>query len=132
MKPIDIAPSNWPGFCEDFSRRHRGQTATTFVLGSGAAAATRCTARDLPFAAVTLDANQRDITLRLGDGKLHITECVQGVASLFMLQGDDGGEAGLRIDRTDDSAIMLTLSATAPRDGRGGGATVPTSSQPTA
>jgi hypothetical protein len=132
MKRVDIAPTNWPGFCEAFSRHHHGELATTFVLRPGDAAATRCTARDLTFAAVTLDANQRDITLRLGDGKLHITECVHGVASLLMLQGDDGAEAGLRIDRTDDSAIMLTLRATPPLDGRDGAARVPTTTQPKA
>ncbi|MGY6215530.1 hypothetical protein ACW73L_10250 [Methylolobus aquaticus] len=132
MRRVDIPPAEWPDFCERFSRHHRGQLATTFVKGTGDSAATRCTARELPFAGVTLDPNQRDITLCLGEGKLHLTECVHEVASLFMLEGDDGAETGLWIDRPDDSAIMLTVGATDPIEVPGGRAKAQTPSQPMA
>ena len=132
MTRIDIPPAEWPDFCERFSRRHRGQLAATFVKGTGDTAATRCTARELSFAAVTIHPNRRDITLCLGEGKLHVTECVHEVASLFMLEGDDGAETGLWIDRPDDSAIMLTVHATDRLDVPGGSAQVPTPSQPMA
>ncbi|WP_139556398.1 DUF5335 family protein [Methylotetracoccus oryzae] len=132
MRCVDIPPTEWADFCERFSRRHRGQLAATFVKGAGDTAATRCTARDLPFAAVTLDPNQRDITLCLGEGKLHITECVHEVASLFMLEGENGAETGLRIDRTDDSGVMLTMHATDLGNVRGGHAKALTPSQPSA
>ncbi|MBM4201068.1 MAG: hypothetical protein FJ189_07265 [Gammaproteobacteria bacterium] len=116
MKCIDIAADQWPRFCDDFSRLHRGWLVTTRVVEgvSRVPVPTRCTARDLPFAGLSLEPNQRDLLMRFGEGKLHISERVRGATRLCMMRSEDGADAGLQIDKADDTGILLMFRSPVP------------------
>ena len=124
MKGIEITPDKWPGFCQSFSHLHRGwlvsisafePTDEGFGLIPDEAHAHR-TSCDLPFAGLTLEPNQRDLMMRLGEGKLHISEPIRAVTRIRMLETEEGAHAGLRIDRSDHTGIMLMFRVAARSD----------------
>ena len=115
MKSIDISPELWPTFCEDFSRQHRGWLVTTSVLDGVSQTPLperdQChihpTARDLPFAGLTLEPNGQDLVLLLGEGKLHVSEPIHRVRRIVMLETDDGAHAGVRIEKSDETGVLV-------------------------
>lgn len=121
MKSTDIIPEQWPQFCENFSRQHRGWLVTTSILErSSDAPVTEIdeshahrTARDLPFGGLSVEPSGRDLVLLLGEGKLHIYEPISDVVRIRRLETDDGGDAGLRIDRSDETGVLLTFRVAA-------------------
>lgn len=121
MKSIDITPDQWPRFCEDFSRQHRGWLVTTSMLERASLippaslddAKAHRTARDLPFSGISLEPNHRDLTMLLGEGKLHVSEPIPDVARIWMLETDEGAHAGLRIDKSNDTGVLLRFRVAA-------------------
>lgn len=124
MKTTDIPSEQWPRFCEDFSRQHRGWLVTISILDPVSRMPVaefeggdeRRTARDLPFAGLSLEPNQRDLSMLLGEGKLHVNERISGVTRICMLETDEGAHAGLRIEKSDDTGIMLRFRVAARPD----------------
>lgn len=121
MKSTNIVPDQWQRFCEDFSRQHRGWLVTTSILerSSHVPAAdidesrAHRTARDLPFGGLSLEPNRRDLMLLLGEGKLHVTEHITDVIRIGLLETDEGAHAGLRIDKSNDTGVLLRFRVAA-------------------
>ncbi len=121
MKSTEILPHQWPRFCEEFSRQHRGWLVTTSVLERSSdvlvdemdASHAHRTARDLPFSGLSLEPSRRDLMLLLGEGKLHITEPIADVTRIRLLETDEGAHAGLRIDKSDDTGVLLRFRVAA-------------------
>ncbi len=121
MKTIDIAPDQWPRFCDDFTRQHRGWLVTTSILEQASRvppteledSKAHHTASDLPFAGLSLEPNHRDLRMLLGEGNTHISEPIPGVTRICMLETDDGAHAGLRIDKSNDSGVLIKFRVAA-------------------
>lgn len=121
MKSTDITADQWPRFCEDFSRQHRGWLVTTGTLERAHRipeeelddGSWHRTARDLPFSGLSLEPNHRDLVMMLGEGKLHISEPIHQVTRICMLETDEGAHAGLRIEKSNGSGVLLRFRVAA-------------------
>lgn len=121
MISTEIAHDQWPLFCIDFSRQHRGWLANTSALDQASRispdethpAGGHPTARGLPFSGLEPGPRQNDFVMELGDGNRHVTEPIRDVTRICMLESDEGAHVGLRIDRSNDTAVLLTFRVAA-------------------
>ncbi|MDF9392399.1 MULTISPECIES: hypothetical protein [Methylococcus] len=124
MNTRPIAPADWVGFCEAFSRQHRGWLVTTSIRDKPAAAERdvaevaeeRCIVRDVRFRSLCFEPKDGSLSLLLGEGALQITQSIAEVAAIGVLEAGEGIHAGLRIDSAGHGAMILRFRAPASPD----------------
>jgi hypothetical protein len=99
MKTKRIPRSEWPDFCDNFSRRHEGWLATLEVFASDIGA--QVEGRELPFEGIVaewdeVDGNQLIIMIG-GKPDDHITHTVARPTNLSLEQTDEGADVALSI-----------------------------------
>ena len=99
MKTKRIPRSEWPEFCDNFSRRHEGWLTTLEVFASAIGA--QVEGRELPFEGIVaewdeVDGNQLIIMIG-GKPDDHITHTVARPTNLSLEQTDEGADVALSI-----------------------------------
>ncbi|UZR27162.1 hypothetical protein [Methylococcus mesophilus] len=128
MSAEPVASTDWVGFCEEFSRQHRGWLVTTSIRdkplaaehGVADAAEERCVVRDVRFRGLYFEPKDGSVLVSLGEGALQITQSIAAVAAIGLLEAGQGIHAGLRIDSARHGAMILRFRAPASPDSRDG------------
>lgn len=115
MKFEEITRDEWVPFCNAFSRRHEGWTATLTVEGGGES---RPIAESLPLVGVTAEMSRPDeqqLILTLGQGQEEVSEgvlthVVRGPRRIEVGLDDAKKPAALRIESNEGPVFLLTFS----------------------
>jgi hypothetical protein len=109
MPTHEIPRQEWPGFCQTFTRQHRGALVTLEIRRPGEAPSVE--AQSLPFQRLSLDVNDS------GSAALHITigrtmekHLIHlGLHAMRVLcdNGDAGAQAGLTLEKRDGTQTRL-------------------------
>ncbi|QXP85634.1 hypothetical protein ABZN20_11410 [Methylococcus sp. ANG] len=124
MSTKPVASTDWVGFCEEFSRQHRGWLVTTSIRDKPLAAENnvadaaeeRCVVRDVRFRGLSFEPKDGSLSVSLGEGALQITQSIAEVAAIGLLEAGQGVHAGLRIDSAGHGAMILRFRAPASPD----------------
>ena len=105
-----IAPEDWQGCFERLSRSHRGWLATLAV--SGAPWRRKVKARNVPFAGVVQEPQQKAIWVRLGP----LGHFVDDPSAVWLWIGPDGAEKALGIESADGAFTVLSFRSALPTE----------------
>ena len=109
MKTKRIPRSEWPEFCDNFSRRHEGWLTTLEVFASDIGA--QVEGRELPFEGIVaewdeVDGNQLIIMIG-GKPDDHITHTVARPTNVSLEQTDEGADVALSITSQAGAVALL-------------------------
>lgn len=100
----------WPGFFEQFSRRHEGWLATLRVLNDKIGA--QVEARELPLEGIVADGDE--ISFHLGERpEQHIAHPVENAARVWIETEEDGEERAIEVESDTGTRTILEFRATA-------------------
>jgi hypothetical protein len=107
---VRIAPQDWRGCFDQFSRSHEGWLATLTVIGADTGVQTE--AREVPLAGVVQEPRMKSISICLGS----LTHSVTAPSSVWLRVGPDGAEKALEIEAADATRTILEFRSALPTE----------------
>jgi hypothetical protein len=107
---VRIAPQDWHGCFDQFSRSHEGWLATLAIVG--AETGIQIEARDLPLRGVVEEPRMKTVSIGVGP----LGHFVSDPSSVWMRIGPDGDEKALEIEASDGSRAILDFRSALPAE----------------
>ena len=107
---VRIAPQDWHGCFDQFSRSHEGWLTTLAIVG--AETGIQIEARDLPLRGVVLEPLAKAVSIRVGP----LGHFVRDPSSVWLRIGPDGAEKTLEIEDADGTRTILQFRSALPTE----------------
>jgi hypothetical protein len=115
MPTQEIPREEWSNFFDSFNRQHEGWLASLEVFGPEIGAQEE--AHELPFEGVTMDSRSKESGIAISLGNTpedHVTRTVVQPSHVWLEQTDEGANAALEIESSDESKTLLRFRSPVP------------------